>query len=182
MWDYQRDSVTVHMVASVSLENGTTSLRVNIRSGQYPPGQQPPGQQPKNNIPKTTPNTSRQARYVSHTIAYSVTNLGEKILWARPACMQRRSEARVVVSGGHPPRKNLNFMLKMVHSMHFGSYIWIHLQCLLYKAICLKIREILSITREPWIYGPCPTKSARVTEILWGLAALSILFMHAIGC
>ena len=37
---------------------------------------------------------------------------------------------------------------------------------------CSKIREILSITREPWVYGPCPQKSVRVTEIPWGLATL----------
>ena len=85
-----------------------------------------------------------------------------------------------------PPRQenNWNLMLKMAHSMHFGGYIWINLQCLMsfsgmgggemtkIAINCSKIREILSITREPWVYGPCPKKSVRVTEIPWGLATL----------
>ena len=41
-----------------------------------------------------------------------------------------------------------------------------------HKAICPKLREILSLTHEPWIYGPCPKKSVRVTGIPWGLATL----------
>ena len=117
-----------------------------------------------------------------HSIIYSVNNLarGKEILWAWPAC----TESSGIWGGGAPPPPKVKFHVKngafyaflelylnkftVPHVVIFRNY-----GVKLYKkAICPKICEILSITREPWDYGPCPTKSVRITEIPWGLATL----------
>ena len=61
------------------------------------------------------------------TAWYSVTNLEKRHFCEHG--QHRRCEAIVVGSGAcppPPPGKKRNFMLKMVHSMHFVSYIWLN--------------------------------------------------------
>ena len=74
-----------------------------------------------------------------------------------------------------PPSEKLNLMLKNVHSVHLGGYNWINLQCLMLSfsgtIYGMNLRKRL-FAQNPWVYGPCPTKSVRVTEVPWGLATL----------